>query len=139
MKIKRPMFFLLLLFFVSSSGLWAQSDSTGTSTYFDMSGFPLWAKDLRRWEIIAVGSFPILYLWVNNIPWPIGVKEQTRVLQVTAGGAVLLAFVDYGIMLFKRNRLKRESQGLQEGAPVIIRTPLYGEEEGVSEPAPESP
>ena len=153
MKIKRFFsFFLALLFFVSSSGLWAQTPATGSSTYFDMSDFPLWAKNLRRGDIIAFGSFPFMYVVANfchdsyrffshgmddrYAPKPFnlaGTIEQTQeekigTIFIAAGGAVLLALIDYGIMRSKRKRLERESRNLQEETPTIIRTPMHGEE-----------
>ena len=32
------------------------------STTFDMTGFPQWTKDIRRWEIVAFGTFPFTFL-----------------------------------------------------------------------------
>jgi hypothetical protein len=126
------------------------------STQFDMTGFPLWAKDLRRGEIIAFGSFPFMYFfanfgydayrWSNNgndmryAPWPFnsaGTIEKTNdekllTIGIAAGGAVLAALIDYGIMRYKRSRLEREQENLPDGTPIIIRKPLYDEEAGAS-------
>jgi len=160
MKKTRVLFAVLLV--VSFAGLPAQttttSDSEMTSTHFDMTDFPLWARDLRRAEIIAFGSFPFAYFfsnfafdtyrWSQNgwdrrfAPWPItsaGGMEQTQsekliTLGIAAGGAVLIALIDYGIVRLKRNRLEREAARLPEGTPVIIQKPLYAEE--ADEPAP---
>jgi len=157
-RIKCFLFFAVLLCFISSAGLQAQSDSTtGTSsTQFDMTGFPLWAKDLRRGEIIAFGSFPFAYFFTNfgfdtyrfatnnwdrrYAPWPLnsaGSIEKTQsqkaaTLWIAAGGAVAIALVDYAIVRFKRSRAEREIRNLPDGTPIINRTPLWGEEADTS-------
>jgi hypothetical protein len=41
----------------------------------------------------------------------------------------LFALVDHGIVRYRRNRAEREIRALAPGTPVIIRTPLYEEEE----------
>jgi hypothetical protein len=153
---KAPFFFLILLIFILPVMLPAQTgltdDNPMASSSFDMSGFPQWARDLRRGEIIAFGAFPFMYFFSNfgfdiyrmvshdwdrlYAPWPLkpaGAIDQTqeekiRVLGIAAGGAIVLAFVDYGIQRHKRNRLAREIRSMPDGTPIIIRTPLYGEE-----------
>ena len=124
-----------------------------TATQFDMTGFPQWARDLRRGNIVAFGSFPFMYLFANftfdtyryashggnrlYAPWPfkpagaVGHTRQDRlnILGLAAGGAVLFALVDHGIVRYRRNRAEREIRALAPGTPVIIRTPLYEYEE----------
>ena len=126
---RKPFFFLLLLLiFLSFTQLWAQtSDPVTTFTRFDMTGFPQWARDLRRAEIVAFGSFPFMYLFSNFGMGLAGQNETGRVLAVAAGGSVLVAVVDYGIELYKRSRRARDIVNLPEGTPIIIRTPLYDE------------
>ena len=152
MKRIRPFIFLLLLIsFVSSPLLPAQSASAD-GTYFDMSDFPLWARDLRRGEIIAFGAFPFAYILANfafdsyrlatngwdrrYAPWPFNASptiEQTQgqkfmTLGLAAGTAIVIAVVDHGIMRARRNRLERENRNLPEESPIIIRRTMYGEE-----------
>jgi len=154
---KKQLFFLLCLL-TSLSNTFAQTtqdDSGMVSSQFDTTGFRPWAKDLRRAEIVAFGSFPFLYFfsnfgfdtyrWSNNgwdtryAPWPItsaGSVGQTQsekiiVLGVAAGASVLIALIDHGIMRYKRNRLERESR-IEELSPIIVRTPLLSEESGSS-------
>ena len=153
---------LLFLVFISLSGLPAQStladpaatasDPAMTSSQFDMTGFSQWAKDLRRGEIIAFGSFPFAYFFINfgldsyrfathswdrkYAPWPLDSAasvektqdEKIMTLGIAAGSAVLFALVDYGIMRYKRSLKEKESRKLPAGTPIIIRKPLYGEE-----------
>jgi len=153
---KTRAFFLILFFCGLVLNVYSQTGNSNASTQFDMSGFPLWAKDLRRSEIIAFGSFPFMYFfanfgidtyrWANHgnnmryAPWPFNSagtiektnKEKYLTLGIAAGGAVLVAFIDYGIMRYKRSRLEREQENLPDGTPIIIRRPLYGEEADAS-------
>ena len=160
MKKKRSYFFLFaILFFVSLFNAWSQTttaDAGMTSTQFDMTGFPLWAKDLRRGEIVAFGSFPFMYFfsnfgvdtyrWANNgndmryAPWPFNsagtvgktMDEKILTLGIAAGGSILVALVDYGIIRYKRYLHEREQSSLPDGSSVIIRKPLI---ETVADPA----
>ena len=149
-----------ILIIIPLSTLCAQAstpDPNMVSSQFDTTGFPQWAKDLRRFEIITFGAFPFAYFfsnfayntyrWSNNewdtryAPWPItsaGGIEQTKdekmvTLGIAAGGAVLIALVDYGIMRYKRYKLERENSQLPEGTPIIIRRPLLEEDAVESE------
>ncbi|MDR1803748.1 MAG: hypothetical protein LBQ94_09100 [Treponema sp.] len=150
-RIKAFLFFVVLLCYISSFGLQAQS--TAGSTEFDMTGFPLWAKDLRRGEIVAFGSFPFAYFFANFgfdtyrffthgydrrfAPWPFAPAasvEQTQsekflTLGIAAGGAIVIALVDYAIVRYKRNREQGELKNLPDGTPIIIRRPLYEDED----------
>ncbi|MCL2008444.1 MAG: hypothetical protein FWG77_10195 [Treponema sp.] len=145
---------LLVLFFFLFSLIpsFAQTNEMGSS-YFDMSEFPQWARDLRRGEIIAFGAFPFAYFftnfgydayrWSNNAwdnryaPWPFNSagtvqktqEEQLRTIGIAAGAAIVIAIVDYGIMRARRDRLERERLEAQIEAPIIIRTPLNEESE----------
>ena len=145
---------ILLLVFISLSALMAQDMG---STNFDMTGFPQWTRDLRRAEIIAFGSFPFAYFFSSFVydayrcvihdwdmryaPWPfeaagsIGKSqdERKKVLLIAAGTAVFISLIDYSIVQIRRNRREKESRSLPQGTPIIIRKPLYGEEEGNSE------
>jgi hypothetical protein len=149
-------FFLILFFCGLVLNVYSQTGNIYASNQFNMSEFPLWAKDLRRAEIVAFGSFPFTYFFSNfgfdtyrlaihggnmrYAPWPFnsaGTIEQTQnekliTLGIAAGGAVLVALIDYGIMRYKRNRLEREQANLPDGTPIIIRRPLYDEEADAS-------
>ena len=156
---------LVLVFFVSLSALQAQAGggaALGGSTYFDMTGFPQWSRDLRRGSIVAFGAFPFMYLFsnfsfdsyrfvLNNgdmryAPWPFTAAggggrtqgDRFRVLGIAVGSSVFIAMIDYGIVLHRRNRLAREARALAPGMPIIIRTPLHGEEDETPDPDPET-
>jgi hypothetical protein len=146
---------VLFLVFFSGNAAWAQSSSTSSgnlgSTQFDMTGFPQWARDLRRGEIVAFGSFPFAFFFTNfaydmyrsathgwdrrYAPWPVKAagaveltkKEQMATLGIAAGGAVLIAVVDHLIVRYRRNKRESEIRSLPAGTPIIIRRPM-GEE-----------
>jgi len=130
-------FLVAIVFSLCLSGLSAQTDSSNlSSTQFDMTGSPQWAKDLRRAEIVAFGAFPIMYLFTsysidlgrmltdNSAP-----LNRYRTLGIAAGGSILLSLVDYSIVLIKRKKVEREIRSLPPGTTIIIRRPL-NEEEG---------
>jgi hypothetical protein len=109
--------------------------------------WPLWARDLRRADIIAFGSFPFTfflastimdsYRWAQNdgdrryAPWPVKsagsvnmTKDETNiVIGAAAGGSILLALADFLIVHAKRSRAEREAAGRPAGDPIIIRRP----------------
>jgi hypothetical protein len=156
-----PLAILIMMLLVPAYHAAAQStgapaaDITGPNI-FDTSDFPLWAKDLRRWEIVAFGSFPFTVFattfamdtrrWIdqNNMdfsedgrryaPWPLKSagalemtnKEHETTLLVAAGISVALALVDFIIVQIKRNKA-RQAQSLQTDNNIIInKTPWPG-------------
>ena len=146
--IKRIIVFIVI--FLPCFSAMAQSSSSGSmrSSYFDMSEFPQWSRDLRRGEIVALGSFPFAYFFTtffydtyryvdngNNslyAPWPVkpaGAIEYTqsehfKTLGVAAGVSVAIAVVDYFIVRNKRKKQAQEQSSSAVEAPVIIRRPL---------------
>jgi hypothetical protein len=148
-------FFFVFLFFLSSFFcLNAQSPSSEPAlpaAQFDTSEFPQWAKDLRRGEIVAFGSFPFAFFFATlsmdfyrsathgwdrrYAPWPLkpaGSIDMTQdehllTIGLAAGGAILIALADYAIVRYKRNKAEKLSRELPAGTPIIIRTPLDAE------------
>ena len=133
--------------------------NTQPSTPFDTTGFPQWARDLRRWDIIAFGAFPFamfttafftdLFRWGNAngmsfseegrryAPWPLkstGAIEMTREeyersIWIAVGLSAAVALADLIIVKIRQSNERRR----MENAPaVIIRTP-YGVTEEESE------
>ena len=141
---KRIRAFIFLFVFVCLVFSPALHSQTGDGTHFDMSEFPQWAKDLRRGEIIAFGTYPFSYIISNfavdiyrsairggdrrYAPWPLRTnpsvgKTQGEVFMtigVAAGVSVLFALVDYTIMRVRRSRQAKEIRIIQEENPVII-------------------
>lgn len=123
------------------------------SISFDTSGFPQWAKDVRRWEIVAFGSFPFAmftatfamdtYRWANAngldfsdagrryAPWPlksagaVGMenREYEMTIGIAAGLSMTVAMADLIIVQVKRHRARRRAESLPAGTAIIINKP----------------
>jgi hypothetical protein len=156
---KNFIFTVMIFFLFLSPVLRAQSqsqsdtDTAASSVAFDTTGFPQWAKDLRRWDIIAFGVFPFALFFVtvatdlnrwNNFngmsmsdrryaPWPLksaGAVEMTkdeygRVLLQAAGVSAAIACVDLIIVLIKRNIERKRIESKPKSSAVIEIKP-YG-------------
>ncbi|AEF85648.1 conserved hypothetical protein [Treponema primitia ZAS-2] len=154
---------LLVLLTILSGTAFAQSSSTTTDT--DKPEFPLWARDLRRAEIIAFGAFPFMVFFssfsvdsfraanhdwdTRYAPWPIksaGAVEMTTneyaiTFSAAITGAVLIALADHLIIRHKRAKAERELLALPKGDIIILRKPWPPEEtdpEDEESPDPEA-
>jgi hypothetical protein len=140
----------------SSAGTAAGSSSNAGSS----EEFPLWARDLRRAEIVTFGSFPFTfylatfamdsYRYFRNdmnslyAPWPmkpagaIEMNTDEYVITIAAafGGAVLVAVADHIIVRLKRNKAREDAARLAPGEPIIIRRPWPPEEDFGAGPGP---
>ncbi|MDR2364133.1 MAG: hypothetical protein LBD65_06935 [Spirochaetaceae bacterium] len=138
---------LIFIFFSLNGNVYAQTTTDIPSKEFDTTSFPLWVRDLRRAEIVAFGSFPFtLFLtsftmdtlrsanhnWdARYAPWlfrPAGgidmnTNERLITIGAAAAGSVLISLVDYCIVQYKRNKVKKQSLNLPDGSPIIIRHP----------------
>jgi hypothetical protein len=136
--------FLVVLLLALASHASAQNS-------FDTTGFPQWAKDLRRFEIVAFGSYPFtiffattgmdLYRWnaangmdLNDLryaPWPLkstgavemDKEEYKKTMIIAAGASVAVALVDYLIVQIKRNKARRIAARIPVGTTTIIKKP----------------
>jgi hypothetical protein len=126
----------------------------------DALKFPQWAHDLRRGEIIALGSFPFTYFFASiavdlyrfsqhggdfrYAPWlfksagavDMTTDEQILTIAAAAGGAILVSLADFIILQIKRNSAARTEAALPPGDPIIIRKPWPPEEELREAPEP---
>jgi hypothetical protein len=137
----------------SGSSAQASSGSLKPSLGFDMSEFPLWAKDLRRAEIVAFGSFPFSMFFTTfamdtwrcfshdwdplYAPWPAkppGAINMTQdelgmTIAIAAAVSVAIAVTDFSIVQIKRHQEKQRMKKLPAGSPItIIQKPLAGPE-----------
>ena len=162
---KNPFPVILFLFLVFPVFQITAQTNTGQSTViFDMTGFPQWSKDMRRWEIVAFGSFPFAmlmttfvmdsYRWGNEngmswteegrryAPWPLksagAVEMSSREREITfvaaASLSAAIAFTDLIIVQIKRQKERRRIESLPPGTAIIIRRP-YPESEEAAEDA----
>jgi hypothetical protein len=110
--------------------------------------FPLWAKDLRRAEIITFGSLPFTMLFstiavdtylmathdwdIRYAPWPIrgagaiemSVDQRILTLGIALGSSILISVADNIIIQVKRSREAEKAAALPAGDPIIIRRPI---------------
>jgi hypothetical protein len=122
----------------------ASPGGTNPSLGFDTSEFPLWAKDLRRAEIVAFGSLPFTMLFTTfavdtwrcyshdwdplYAPWPakppgainMTQDELTMTMAVAAAVSVVLAITDFSILQIKRYKEKQRAKNLPPGSPIKI-------------------
>jgi len=151
--VARKMPLALLLLAVCAAGLCAQ---TGDSDEGEDTR-PLWLRDLRRWEIVAFGSFPFtmffttigmdLYRWHREsgmdwgqrqfAPWPVKSAgavamtdaEQRNTILMAAGLSLTIAFVDHFLERGRRKRERRREEAIPSGTIIINRTPPEEPEE----------
>jgi len=173
---KNFIFAVLIVFLFLSPVLWAgaqsstgtntnTSASTSSSNAFDTTGFPQWAKDFRRWDIIAFGVFPFALFFTTVVtdlnrwndangmdmsdrryaPWPLksaGAVEMTtdeykKVLFQAAGVSAVIACTDLIIVLIKRNREKKRIESKPKSNAVIEIKPYGVQQGGTPEDAPD--
>jgi len=161
----KKIFFVSVLFFLLFTPQFeASAQSTQVPNVFDMTDFPQWARDLRRFDIIAFGSFPFsmfvvtftvdMFRWCNAngmdfndmryAPWPLksaGAVDMTadeyqRTILLAAGLSVVLALTDLIIVQIKRSNERRRIESRPSGSFNIDRgSNETGETEDDSEPA----
>ncbi|MDR2522015.1 MAG: hypothetical protein LBC72_05640, partial [Spirochaetaceae bacterium] len=143
---------LVCCFFLSTSVLPVFGQSTAAAQPVTPKEFPQWAKDLRRAEIVAFGSFPFSWFltmlftdlarsaahnWDSQYwPWPakpagavdMSTSEYGMTLSIAAGLSIVLALTDHFVVKNKRYyQQMRRAQNPQAEA-VIERTPLFPRE-----------
>ena len=144
---------LLLLLALPVIGIPAQTTTETAPPPFIRETSPQWAKDVRRWNIVAFGSIPFtmltatfamdMYRWSNAngmnftdegrryAPWPLksagaiamDSKEQEVTLLMAAGLSVTIAVVDAIIVQAKRRKAQKKADALPVGTTIITRMP----------------
>jgi hypothetical protein len=138
-----------------------------TSGAFDTTGFPQWAKDLRRGEIVAFGSFPFTMFfttffmdtrrWIDQngmdmseegrryAPWPLKTagavlmtdKEYETTFIMAASLSAAIAIADFVIVQIKRGKARQRAESLPAGSIIINRKPWPPSPDSGTEPGPE--
>lgn len=161
---------LVLLLAHAGTAVYGQTSSTVTNSLsnlpavqFDTSEFPLWARDLRRAEIVAFGSFPFTMFFAGvgmdlyrsathdwdrrYAPWPlksagsISMTHQQHFITLGAAiaGSVLISVADYLIVRHKRNKAEaQKALNIPPGDPIIIRRSWPPEEDAAQTEASET-
>lgn len=149
--------FLFLSVLIPHNRLYAAKTESTTPEPYEEEEFPQWAKDLRRTEIITIGSMPFVTTWVtvsygligwklipegdkyhlNDFPNPLdkskNVFNEDQIKFVVATSALIsvgLGITDYVINLIKRNNKNKKNTALQAEKGLKTITPLSPEEAG---------
>ena len=86
---------------------------------YDPEEFPLWARDLRRYEVISIGSFPITFLVGSLVydfsvaaangfapEYGLGTQRANRdigiIVSAAAGTSLLIATIDLIVTISRR-------------------------------------
>ena len=123
------------------------------------STWPQWVRDIRRFEIVAFGSFPFamltatfavdMYRWNREngldfsdagrryAPWPLKSAgaiamesdEQKNTIFIAIGISLAAAAVDQAIVQIRRQVARRRAEALPVGTAIITRSPWGSEEE----------
>ena len=97
---------------------------------YDPVEFPQWARDLRRFEVISVGSFPITFLFTSLLydfslyamndfspEYSMGTQRSRTDLSIiigaAAGASLLVAAADLIILSVKRNKAEKRTENEQ--------------------------
>jgi len=120
---------------------------TAVFTPYDAAEFPLWARDLRRADIVAFGTVPFTMFFsmfavdswrfaqngwdFKYAPWPlkpagaIEMDQDQRIGAFSAGlaAAAVLAVVDYFIVRHRRATAATAADAVLTVAPPIQREP----------------
>ena len=150
----RPILLFLFLFFMFPVfHARAQTNALIVSASVDATEFPQWAKDIRRWEIVAFGSYPFtmftttfgmdMYRWsqANGMdfsdtgrryaPWPLKSagavdmtnKEYETTMIIAASMSAVIAVADLIIVQIKRHKARQRAESLPVGTTIISRRP----------------
>jgi len=141
----KNIFFASVLFFLLFMPQFeALAQDTQAPIVFDMTDLPQWARDLRRFDIIAFGTFPFtmfavtfitdLIRWNNAngmnfndlryAPWPLksaGAIDMTgeeygRTILLAAGLSLALALTDFIIIKIRRSNEQRRIESRHSGS-----------------------
>ncbi|MDR0376147.1 MAG: hypothetical protein LBH85_10605 [Treponema sp.] len=146
--------FFLILPLVAGISLSAQTTNTVQDAIrIDSKDFPQWAKDIRRFDVVAFGAFPFAFFTASFVtdsirwaqfsgdmkyaPWPLkgagaydpSAEEKMQIIGVAAGISLFVALADFVVIHIKRHNEKQKSARTPDNQPVIIRRP--------SSPAPQ--
>jgi len=149
-------FFILVLFTLAVFQVTAQNVASvpaASGAADNVTEFPQWAKDIRRWDIVAFGSYPFSIFTITFFtdmnrwndangmsfseegrryaPWPLksaGAVDMTKEQfeQVMLRAAILsaaIAFTDLAIVKFKQYRERRRAENIPSGTVIINKSP----------------
>jgi hypothetical protein len=155
---KKIALFLLLLY-LPVALIPAQTETDEPPAISNNPRLPQWVRDIRRFEIIAFGTFPFTMLvstfgmdmhrWSREngrnfsaegrryAPWPLKSagaiamesEEQKRTIFIAIGLSLTAAMTDLIIVQIKRQRERKRAAAIPESTVIITRTPIHDEPE----------
>jgi hypothetical protein len=156
----KKVFFVSVLFFLLFTPQFeAAAQSNSVPNVFDMTDFPQWAKDLRRFDVIAFGTFPFSMFfatlgmdtyrfagtgWSDDryAPWAryttasavdMTAEEYGRTILLAAGISLVIALTDFVIVSIKRSSERRRIESRPSGSFNINRGSVENSEAENSE------
>lgn len=126
MKIRTILFFLFLVIASSLAAQQLPPEESLDPEEYDPAEFPMWTHDLRRFEVVSFGSFPVTFFVTSLVydlsiyasnqwdpTYSMGTQRDNRdiaiIMGTAAGISLLLATVDMSINIGKRkSQEKRE-------------------------------
>ncbi|HOT61827.1 MAG TPA: hypothetical protein PLU93_03105 [Treponemataceae bacterium] len=133
----------------------AASEGTPLPVPYGPDEFATWQKDLRRAEVIALGSLPFVtfmasiyydvYRYASHgyqdeyLPWPfkkadiaidLTEDEQKKILLVSAGISIGVAITDFAIRAIRRNMRARRAERAKPAREPILIEPLEAADAG---------
>ncbi len=126
-RITMPVLLFIAIGSLPLSGQIKPPEAPLTPEEYEPDEFPLWSQDVRRFEVITFGSFPLTYflssliydvtlLAINNgsPEFELGSQRGEQDLPIIIGAAgiasVLVAVVDLIITLSKRNASEKHEK-----------------------------
>ncbi len=131
MKNKLIKVLALVTFFSMTSSVYCEAAST-----WDDVDFPQWSKDIRRTEIITLGSLPFVTLW-TSLGYGLAVKgtfhnpldkstsgytqeDQKKIIGIAAAASIGLGLTDLTINLITRNAKMRKNKKNQQKSILVV-------------------
>lgn len=138
----------IALLLVFSCGIVFSAEPTVTIEPYTKEQIPNWAKDIRRTEIITLGSLPFVTIGVSlgygaiqyfsgktdTFPNPFNKssnaftsEQQLQIFGISVGVSCLFGLTDYIVSVTKRNQLEKKDKINKDEYKIIV-TPVNDEE-----------
>ena len=130
------------------------ADSSSSTTSYDDINFPQWTKDLRRTEIITLGSLPFVTIWatvgysaytygefrnpLNKSSDGLSDSDQKAIMKIAAASCIGLGLTDLAITLIRRSAKKHKTMKARRPDAITIE-PIRPDAGEVPSPDEEPP
>ena len=126
----------------------SEDDSEEEAEPYDLSKFPQWAKDLRRFEIVSLGSVPFVMFTVTTVfssylyfsgeneqfinPFvrsAYSEKQQMQIFFLSIGTGVFIGLTDLTINIIKRTSERKKAMRIKAAEDQIIVIPFKDDQD----------